>query len=368
MKKFIYKFYQNDGTYISTLPVRLPVVPDRSQVLPMGTPRIVNEINSGSGQITIDTNQAFDDFDSSIIACNNVIKLYVFDDVNHTTPILMYTGIISKVIPFYSEGKEGVKINCLGRSSELNTDYYTSGGSYEFNKAGKASAIFQDIITNFRNVYTNTDINYTGGSVEDSLVTLDIDFSKKKWKGAIDDILKLAPTGWWWSIEADGTANFKSKPSTATHTFNIQREVQEIQTPIDMEVVINKVILESSAPATPHTVSDTTSITANGTRTAYITDTNIKDNASAEARVNAELANKKDRKYTATVTINSLYDIESIKVGDTCKFVNYKTTGGLSLGTNMQIVRVEYDGMTAKLTLEDTEFFSLSKQITKLTA
>ena len=362
MKKFIYKIYQNDGTYIGTLPVRLPTVPDRTQILPVNLPSITSEINNGQGSLTIETNQKFDDFgEGGIIDHNNIVKLYVWDSMNHTTPVLIYTGIILTYIPFISGGNEGVKIQCVGRSHELSTGYYTSGGNYDFNKNQKASAIFQDIITNFQAVYAASDIAYTGASVEDSTTVLNLDFSKKKWKEAIDEVLKIAPAGWWWSIEPDGTANFKSKPSFATHTFNLRKNCEKIEVNKSMESVINNVIVSSSAPATPHTASDATSISAYGDRRKYITDTQIQDNTTAQARADKEVADNKDIKRRTTITINSTYDIESIKVGETCKILNYDDSGSL-LDSNMRIVRIQYNGMTAQLTLEDN-FQDLNKNL-----
>lgn len=363
-KKFIYKIYQNDGTYIGTLPVRLPLIPDRSQILPLNIPRITSAINKGQGQLTINTNQRFDDFDEgNLIDHNNILKMYVWDDVNHQTPVLIYTGIILTYNPFIDEGREGVTIECVGRSSELNTDFYTSGGNYEFNKNLKASAIFQDIVDNFRLIYSDTDINYTGGSVEDSVTVLDKDFSKIKWRSAIDEVLELAPTGWWWSIESGGVANFKSKPGSATHIFNLKKHCDSVRVNKSMENVINKVIVGSSAPGSPHTANNVASQSAYGIRSKYVTDTKIKDNVTAQQRADSEVANNKDIKRRTTIRININYDLESIKVGDTCKILNFDNSGSL-LASNMQIVRIDYNGFFSNLVLEEN-FQSLEKNLTK---
>ncbi len=361
-KKFLYEIFENDGTFIGILPVRLPVKPNRSQVLPLNLPQIVNEINSGQGQLNIQTNQKFDSFDEGgLIAHNNIVKMYTWDDVNHLTPILMYTGIMLTYVPWIEGGKEGVIIQCVGRSSELSADYYTSGGNFSFNKNLKASDIFEDIIDNFRLSYPDSDINYTGPSVEDSVTVLDIDFAQKKHKKAIEKIMENSPPGFWWSIESDGTANYKSKPSSATHTFNLKKHLGRTEVNKSMENVINKVIVESSAPGSPHTADDAPSQSAYGIRSIYITDTSLKTNATAQARADAELDNNKDIKRRTSLRVNSLYDIETIKVGDTCQVINYDNSGSL-LDTNMQIVKVKYDGFFAVLTLEQN-FLSLEKQL-----
>lgn len=356
-KQYEFVITQADGTFVTRLPARPPLVPpsDRKTVRNF-RPRIVSEINQGQGQLNIDLDALFDDFgEGSDISHGYLLKLYLYDE-NHPAPtgILIYSGIITTYEPRIEGNIETLKLMPIGIVSELNNSYFKVGGNRTFNINKKASEIFQDIITHFKTVYTDSDIAYTGGSVEDSGTVLDIDFANVKWLDAIKTAQKSAPTGWWWRVDPDGTAHFKSKPSTATHTFEMQRHVERIVVNKTIDSVKNDIILESSAPSTPHTASDATSISSYGTRTLIISDSNIQDDTTAAARVAKELADRKDPKRRVAVTINEQYDLESIKPGDTCKIIGEKIGSSL-LNSNMQIVRVDYSQDMVTITLEEDQ-------------
>lgn len=427
-KKFIYKIYTNSGTFLRILPIRLPTFPSVDDELVLNTPRITSSINQGQGQLMINFDAKFDDFDEgNSIALDNIVELYLYDE-NHKDGLLLYTGVMVTYEPFIESTLEGVRIICVGRSSELNTDFFKSGVSFTVSINDKASEMFKDVIDHFRTIYTNTSINYltaseTGNTVSgskevssvtnitnlrigmnvsgtgisantniisidedsstftmdqaatatgstvaltfttinDSATTLDNDFAKKKWLQAVKDSHALAPGEWWWRIDPDGTALLKPMPAASTHTFNMGVNVDKITVNKSMESVINRVTVESSAPASPHQSDDAVSQAAYGIRSKYITDTGIQDNTTAQERADSEVASLKDLKRRVTIIINTQYDIETIRPGDTCRIWGEKV-GSDVLIDNMQIVKVQYDGTRATLILEE-DFLNLPKQL-----
>lgn len=357
-----------DGTFLTRLSARLPLVPPASRkTIRNFDPKIVSEINQGQGALNIDIDTLFDDFGEGVdIANGNIVQVYLFDE-NHPSPdgVLIYAGHIVRYTAYLEGQNQGVTIEAHGIVAQLHADYFIDplGPGYEFNVQDTASEIFKFIIDTFRAVYTGSSINYDGSSVEDSLVTQDKDYSFATWLDAIKQTLQIAPAGWWWRIEPSGLAVFKSKPSTATHIFDLQKHVTRITVPVSSENIKNRVRLDSSAASTPHIVTDSASIATYGQRTIRFNDTTIQDDTTADVLVAKELAERKDEKRGVVLTINDLYDLESIKPGDTCTILGSRI-GSTLLPANLQIVKVEYSSVSVTLTLEE-DYQNFTKQLAK---
>jgi len=360
--KFIYKIYTNSGTYIKSLSIRLPVQPSVTDTLVLNTPRIISEINGGQGEMRIDLDDSFDDFDEgNSIALNNIIKLYEVDNDTNSKGKLLFTGIIQAPEPFLNGNKEGVTIIAISRIAELSKAHYKSSGNITFTKSGlTASELFEDILDHFNTVYTSTDINYTGGSVDATAIDINYDFDYIYWREAIDIALASAPDGYYYYIDPDGTAYFKDKPSTSTHTFITKRHIENLILNKSMEPIVNQLFLTWASGTT--TFSDATSIAKYGLCEKHISDTNINDTNTRDERGNSYISKHKDPLYRVkTLIINNSYDISSLKPGDTIKILGLKK-GSSPLIDNLQIVRVEYNGTTASLILED-DFLNFAKTI-----
>lgn len=82
-----------------------------------------------------------------------------------------------------------------------------------------------------------------------------------------------------YNIEPSGLVTFKALPVAATHEMNVGKEVQKIRIEEDTETLVNHLFLEWNGGTQPY--SDATSKTSYGLREKRISDTSIKDIASA---------------------------------------------------------------------------------------
>lgn len=298
-----------------------------------------SQINGGFGECVIDLNLPFDNFDEgSSIDYENLVKIYAVDS-NNPGGRLIYTGFISDYTPYSKGTNQGVQVTLLGLISKLSRDYFKNGSSYTVSKSGlKAGALAEDIIDHFDSQVSGSFITYTGSSVESSGGDVNYEFEKKTWIQALEETLKIAESGFWWNVGADGLFTFKSKPSSATHTFTFSKDLEEVALIKSSEEVKNSVRVEYDGGSVDD--SDATSISSYGKRQELISDTSIKDATTATQTAARFIADNKDPKLKATLKINSQYDIESIKVGDTCKVINVVNN---PFSDNMQIVSVNYD-------------------------
>lgn len=347
-KKFSVKIYQPDGvTLIKTLK------PTEIKNFPVFN----SQINGGFGQCIIDLNTQFDNFGAEISA-GNIAKIYVMD-ANNPLGRLVYSGFISNFEPYLQAAIQGVKVNLLGLVSLLSFDYYKNGSSYTVAHANEDPAVvMKAIIDHFNTVYTGNLLGYDSGGTTIDTVGEDITytFADDKWIEAIKSTFENVPADWWWTIDQFGQLYLKPKPLTATHVFTIGKDLESASAQRNSEKIINKVQVRYVGGGTV-TVTDAPSIAAFGSRGSIINDPKIQDLATATIQGQKEVDDNKSEKIRSKITVNSNYDIESIKVGDTCKIRNI-AVGQTTFGDNMQIVSVAYNFDKVTLELEQLSTFA----------
>lgn len=340
MKKFTIKIYQSDGsTFLKAF--------DNSMI--KNDISFISRANGGLGELVLDVNLPFDEKDSSIDFMN-VVKVYMSNEDNPKGK-LIYTGFISRFTPYFTAGNEGVRVTVLGLVSLLAYAYYkTAGGSFTVSHSSvDVKDILEDIIDRFQAVYSSV-ISYTPTSIATVGTNVSYDFVKKKWREAVDEAFGLTGGGYYWFLDQEGVFNLKLKPSTATHTFTIGKDIESFTINTDSEPIVNDVTLDYNGGSA--TSSDATSISNYGTREEYINDQNISDATTAGEKADFEVSEGKDTKIKAQLAINENYDLESIQAGDTCKVQNIKK-GSNIFSSNMTISGVHYMTDRVLLTLED---------------
>lgn len=339
MKKFLYKVYDINSTFLGVL--------DPQKI--MSLPTFTEEINKGQGEMTITFVDDFDDFDMTLVAIMNLIKIYVVDEDN---PLgrLLYTGFIEEVSPFVSGAKVGIEINLLGLVSLLEKSYYKSGSNYSVTHTSQDPAdIFKAIVDHFNTIYPAGLISYSGGNVDTVGQTVTYTFEDNKWLDALKKIYEYTDTDWWWRINCDGQVYLKAKPVSATHVFTIGSDVKSLKIPNSAKQIVND--LQYRDGSTDHDYSDATSQTNYKKRSALISDSSTTDATTIDQYGAKYIAEKKDPVKRATATITSNYDIESVHVGDTCRFENVKI-GANILNDNMSIKSVHYSPNEISIELE----------------
>lgn len=340
-KKYNIKIYDSDGvTHIQTIKPDLLKAP----------PTFSQEINGGYGECQLDFSLNFDDFgEGDAIAFMNIVKIYAIDSENQTGR-LIYTGFISQYKPYIRGADQGVEVNLLGLVSLLQLAYYKNGANFTVtHSADDPADIIKAIIDHFNSIYAGSLVTYAGGQIDNIGTVVDLEFVGQKWLEAIKQTAKLADGGWWWKVAEDGEFYLKEKPATATHAFTIGKDVEQMTVTKTSETVLNNVTVEYDGGSTSS--SNAGSQTEFGKREKLISDTSLKDANAGSQRAQKELNDFKDDKVSATLIINSAYDIESVKAGDTCTVRNLKL-GSTLFGDNMQIVKVKYYWDKIEITLE----------------
>lgn len=317
-------------------------------------PRFSSQINGGFGELVLDLNLPFDVPDSAI-GFMHIVRVYVNDKDTNNSPRsrLVYTGFISAYTPYVRGGKEGIEVTCLGLISLLSFAYFKAGASFEPSyTTTDPSVIMKAIIDHFNTVYSGGLIGYNGSTTTVDTVGTNVSFTfeDKTWFQALTDIFGTVGAGWWWTIDVEGQLYLKEKPTTSTHTFTIGKDIEELYNDKSSESIINSARVKYAATSTQN--SDATSISEFGLREKVVTESQIDDLATANQKSNQLVGDNKDEKNRVQLVINSQYDIESIKVGDTCKVQNLAKNSGV-FTNNMQIAKIMYNWDTVTLNLEE---------------
>lgn len=350
-KHFACQIFDQDGTtFRKNIPAGLLKSP----------PTFNARINGGLGECVLDLNLPFDDFSEGLeIDFLYIAKIYAVDE-NNPRGRLIYTGWFSTYDP-YLEEEEGVRVTCLGLVSLLAESYYGTSPAYSVTHTTQdPEAIAKAIIDNYNVAYGGSLIGYSGTtSAVGATVTKTL--TDRTWFEALNDAKDLADGGWWWMLRESGFY-FQDKPSTPTHTFTVNKDIQRFAGRKTCERVKNEIIVERNG-GTRTTYTDATSqgrfgtgSPATGRRTKIIRDSTITTSGTADQRGEKELADLKDEKVRARLVINNKYDLESIKPGQTCQIANFLKASTFFGSNNLHITSVDYtaDLVTIELAEEKT--------------
>jgi hypothetical protein len=348
MKKFLYKVFDFNGNAVGVLNPKKIV----------SLPKFTEEINGGQGAMTISYVDNFDNFDTDLVAKMNVIKIYAIDTTN---PLgrLIYTGVTETITPFVSGAKIGINIGLLGLVSLLANSYYKDGSNFTVtHTSDDPEVILKAIIDHFNTIYPAGLIGYAGGNISTVGQAIDYEFIDRKWLDALEDTHSYSETDWWWRINNDGEVYLQAKPATPTHIFTIGKDVEKLEIPDDVTKVIND--LQYRDGAVDRDYDDATSQTTYGKRSEIISDTSTTDATTVDQFGDKYIAEKKDPRKRATAIINDAYDLESIRVGETCRFENFKLDATI-VDDNMHITSVRYT--PDKVTIELEEKVNLDTEL-----
>jgi len=303
-------------------------------------PRFLSTIQSGAGQMEISYLAGFDNFGEGVTIKNgNIGKLYLIDQ-NNPLGLLIYTGVLVTYTPYIETNKSGVRLTFLGIHTLLQNSFYKSGANYTFSQTKDPSQMAVDVINHFSTIYTglisSSGVVNTGGSES-------FTFQRKKHLEALNSIFGIIPDGWFWRITPDGILTIDQLPAVAMHTFTFGKDLVSASVEKSMQTTYNAQLLVYGATPTELYTSNPTSISTYGLRENLAIDAGITIAGTATAANNKFISFNKDQKIKAKMRINALYNIESIKVGDTCRVENMKV-GSTLFSQNMLIARVDYNG------------------------
>ena len=322
------------------------------------------EVNGGQRQLVLSLAYDFDDF-PDFLTPFNFIRVFAVTTEN-PKGILIYSGWISQITPFISDRNEGVEVVAMGLATMLNLSLYKDGSNFDVTETSfDPKTAVDNVIAHHQSEYPPTSGNEwvgtnavsengipirAGGNVDTVGTTIDsFTFQKQRWFGAMQKCLELSGLDWYWKVDKGGDVFFKQKPASATHIFTIDKDVQRLKAPQNIENIINDVTVEYDVGTSQD--SDATSITNYGRRERYINESTSSQSGSAGEIAAQKIAENKEPKIAVELTVNDEYDIESIQAGDSCTIQNYKKDATI-LNENMFIVSMKYQQDKVVLRLE----------------
>jgi len=286
-------------------------------------------------------------WDDTNISVGKIIKLYENDE-NTPSWQLIYTGIIQRLVRTLDVSSENITLEAIGLGGALSFLYYYDS-SYAFNKTGEPSTLIGGIITYFNTKYSGLISAWTLTSY---WTNADIDFDYTSCLDWITQLKEASDQRFF--IDQNGTFDFKEIPTTPTHYLTVAVDVERIVVPEDILELTNKYILEYDGGTNPYI--DATSQTNYWLRELKDVKTELGNSTSADSVGNNYISKYKDPLKKITVTVNSNYDIETIKPWHTIKVRN-----SAYAINNLQIYRTTYT--VDKIILELEQIDNLTQQI-----
>lgn len=363
MKKVFVKVYRPDGTFLKLW----------TNAIFGGFSK---EINSGLGECVLKLAEKFDYAGQELLE-GNFVKIFIADKETITQPngeLMIYSGYISQVEPVVDFTNEYILVRLLGHSTNLALDvlkngtqttlysYYTTGltTNSALLDAADVGLMMRAAVDRYRAENTNPQISYDQASLPLTSTTQKYIFCQKTYKEAIDELRLLAPIGYYFWIDEFGLVNLKSKPAAPTHTFILGKHFSSIKPVRSIETVRNVLLLWNGltgASGIYRQYKDDVSIAQFGRRVERITNYGLRDTAGFDAVGNKFIDENKDIDISVTFDIcdnndetrldagsNPItgYDIESIQIGDTCKFVGFNSSQADIFKENMLITKIDY--------------------------
>jgi hypothetical protein len=350
-KRFVYKVTSLDGTAVGDLHPKSVI----------STPSFRERINSGQGQMLIQYKTAdFDDFDTALIAHRNIISLYVISDED-PLGVLIYRGFISRFTPFVKGREFGVKITCMGPVSLAKKIFYKNGSNFEVvHSSDDPAVIVKAVIDYFSTKYPGI-LSYSAGYIDNVGTGIDYTFTDRRCRDAITDAAGYTDEDWWYRFDPDGQVRMQAKPTTPTHLFTIGKDIEELEIMNDNEPVVNALQYRYDGGTTDFV--DAASQTAYGPVEDIEDNQNTSDSTTVNQYGDKLMDEEGDPKIKVKLVINAKYNLESIRVGDTCSVLGLKLNSSV-IEENMQIVSVRYAPDKVTIGLDDES--TLAKELKTL--
>lgn len=304
-KNYQIKVYWLDGVFKRTI----------SPSIIMNTIAFDSQINGWQWQLSLNLNVTID---NDWFAMGDFVKVFCFDET-HIDWRIVYTGAISRISRQFTKQGEYIQLICIGIFAFMTRIFFKDWSNYVFNKTQDPWQTIIDMIDYFKTVYPWIDLSTSEIDLFWSNISLDFNYTK------CNDVLKniqAITSDFYFYIWPDLSVEYKeSYVNPTNHRLKIANQIDEIRIEESIESTTNSVfILYKTAVEWP--IEDTTSKTKYWLIQNKVIFPLIVDIPWATTAWNKYIAENKDERKQITITINSKYDIESIKPWDTLTILN----------------------------------------------
>lgn len=304
MKWYSLKVYTFAGVYKKTIDPKV-VMTDIS---------FASNINWWQGELQVNLALNIDD---TSISAKDFIKVYCFDESNPSWR-LIYTGQITQITKNYTSDGQKISITALWLYAFMNTLFFKSGANYIFAKNQDPAQTIKDVIDYFNTIYSFGWVWYTTG-IENYWSSLNVWFDYTKCNTAIDNC-QILTDNFWFYFGADWDCKYKQKTTaTIDHYFTLEKDIDNMDITEDVESLTNNVMVDY--------VWGVANASNGASQTEYwLREFKLFSQAQDIGTWNAVATNyiseNKDQKRQTVITINSQYDLESLKPWDYVKIRN----------------------------------------------
>lgn len=262
---------------------------------------------------------------------------------------LLYSWQLSKVSRMFSNNKENIQITFLSLYSLLSDIYFMQDWEMIFQIEDDPANIIKAIIDYFDTLYPWI-LTYTDESIDEYWEDVYLEFNTMTCEEALKSVMNWL--SYYIFIWADWVIQFHSKPQTITHNFTYEKDITALTIPEDYEQVANAVRANYKYIGWSHTwitdvATDNTSISKFWRKEKIIWNENLYWQTAGETYRDSYLAEYKNWKKNITLTVSTLYDIETVHPGDTVRIRNFD----LSIN-NLQISKIDYTYEQVRISLE----------------
>lgn len=278
------------------------------------------------------------------VAQGNVVKYSLYGPNLPQTGLLRYQGVIDTWEPAITDrGEESVVVTIVPQSSAIADRGI--GGSVSFGTVGDSST-YVDPVQQFKYWFTTTDpvtgVAYlapltfdTGGSQSSSGIATQYLYTNQQLGSVFTTVLQMLPSNWFYRPNPSNTVTLNVPPVTAQHTLVVG---QHVSNPTYKEDWMNaKNVIYSTGYTPPGATGPITAIVVSGDvatlgeRLALFNDSRVQDQNTLEVLALGALTTLDQPAVRATVRVVDYrgdamgglgYDIETLKVGDSCVIVD----------------------------------------------
>lgn len=323
-KKYLYKVYSSTGQYISTW----------TDVINDPAFRVV--INGGAVEMDVKLARKTINFgESTDVNFGNEVQLWCYDN-DAPAGVKIFSGYISRYDPRNDGPTEYVMVYILGWHTRmaayvLEDSVGATGITYNSTDPGE---IAEDIIN--KGMTTGLPINWNETTLQKSGTVVSYTFQVNTIQECVDKILELSPFGWYWYVDPDKMLNLHPKQDQAVHTFTLGKEIFYIEPQKRIENIVNRIYFVGGVPEGQDTAlygryDRPVSIANYGLYAIKKTDERVTLQDTMDTIANSILDAQQDPEIRTVIRVKDNefsrdfgYNIESIKVGDTCQIRNYQ--------------------------------------------